>query len=73
MRDHLSTALDYERKARLETSEFRARCYRQLAALAIEAHATQMALRVRAGSPISAEIDAMIDAMIGARGGREGL
>ena len=62
MRDHLSAALDYERKAAADPSEFRAKCYRRLASLAIEAHAEQIAQRVESGSSLGAELGAMIDA-----------
>ena len=61
MRDHLTVALEYERKAAAETNAFRAQCYRQLSALAVEAHAEQLSRRVRAGSPISDELQAMFE------------
>ena len=58
----IEKAMDYERKAEVETSPFRARCYRRLAALAIEVNAESIAARVQSGSPIEDELSAMIDA-----------
>lgn len=58
----IEKAMDYERKAEAETSPFRARCYRRLASLAIEANAESIAARVQAGSPIEAELSAVIAA-----------